>query len=127
MKTVTLSFWGRENELAIEYDCYEGEAITENQEHALAEFLKSAESLIDSVKSEVANYCSIKSEVGKLKCLDNNIFEYVTPKSLFVKRRDKDKRVVGLLCSCKSNDEDGLAIKFENERLKKLGTQNIIL
>lgn len=56
-----------------------------------------------------------------------NIFRYVMPQQLFVKRTGNDSRVVGLLCACRFDEENGLAVVFRDERLERVGTQNIIL
>ena len=123
MEKVTLSFWGRKNELEIIFDCYEGDEVTEEQRQALAQFLPAAEKLIDSAREEVEEYIE-NDDMMEEEQVDN-IFDYVTPQSIFVKRMKK--RIIGLMCSYTLDEEDGFAICFEDENLKRVGSQNIIL
>ena len=48
------------------------------------------------------------------------------PKSVLIPR-EKEKRVVALMCNYKFDMEHGLAIVFENEQFKTVGPQDIIL
>lgn len=47
------------------------------------------------------------------------------PQALYVKRNEK-KRVVSLLCNYRFDEEHGIALTFENEKLKGIGTQDDI-
>lgn len=125
MTEINLKIWGREFTLSIDYDCYEGEDVLPEQENALNSFLEHTD-VINESEELVKNYCvmidSDRIAGGKI----DNIFKYVIPKSLYVKRRT-DKRIVALMCKYKFNPDDGLAVVFQNEEFSKIGTQNIIL
>ena len=41
--------------------------------------------------------------------------------------RNEEKRIVALMCNYKFDIENGIAIVFENEKLKDIGIQDIIL
>ena len=115
--------WGRELDLKIVYDVYAGEEILDNQLQAFESFKDKATTLF-SDDSEIKKYC--KKEAGSL--IDGeieNIFKYVMPSSVFVKR-ETDKHVVALLCDFRFDEEHGIAILFENEKLVEIGTQDII-
>ena len=75
---------------------------------------------------QVKQYClkSNKADIGS----DNieNIFKYVAPKYLYV-ARNKDSRIVAIMCNYKFDPENGIAVVFENEKLNKIGMQDIIL
>lgn len=55
----------------------------------------------------------------------DNIFKYIMPKSIFVPRTEQKE--VAIICNYKYDMEHGIAIVFENERLKEIGMQDIIL
>ena len=56
----------------------------------------------------------------------DNIFKYVIPTDIFIPRTP-ETRTVALLCDYRFDEEHGVAIVFENEEFKKIGTQDIVL
>lgn len=125
MNKINLNIWGRDFELGIEYDYYTGEEILPIQKEALKSFVSDRES-ISSAKCVVEKYClSNNPEEYGTDHIDN-IFKYIIPKYLYVKRNEK-KRVIALMCDYKFDMEHGIAIVFENEKLTKIGKQDIIL
>ena len=127
MNKHTLIIWGRVFEIEVAYDYYEGESILDSQYEACEAFLNQAETLLNGAKASVEKYClkSNRTEIGSDTI--ENIFKYVKPKTLFVKRCASGEHKVALLCAYKFQPEDGLAIVFENEHLSDIGTENIIL
>lgn len=125
MNKIKLNIWGREFDLDIEYDCYSDEEILQIQKDAIRYFI-SESTVISDAECDVKKYCIMSNlkDIG-LDYIDN-IFKYVIPKYLYVKR-DEDKRVVAIMCNYKFDIEHGIAIVFENERLTKIGKQEIIL
>ncbi len=126
MNKEKISIWGREFEIEIVYDCYEGELVLPAQEEALKRILENIE-VINNAKAELEAYCLKENspEIGSEKI--DNIFRYVIPKALFIQRPVDDKRIVGLMCEYKFDEENGIAIVFKNEVLNEIGSQNIIL
>ena len=116
--------WGRRFELSIQYDCYGDEDILPAQEDAYALFRSEADRILFS-DQDIKRYCLEKNKEEIGKNIDN-IFKYVMPVSIFVKR-EKEKHVVALLCDYKFDMEHGIAIVFENEKLNQIGIQDIIL
>lgn len=119
----TINVWGRDFKLEIIFDVCKGEEILDNQYIALSEFLKNKDLLLND-STPVKEFC-IKDrgeEVGK--SIDN-IFKYVIPASIYVKR-ETGKRVVALLCNYKFDLEHGIAIVFENEKIREIGDQDIV-
>ena len=55
----------------------------------------------------------------------DNIFKYVIPKTISVPKAKK--RVVAIMCNFKFDMEHGMAIVFEDEKIKKIGPQDIVL
>ena len=55
-----------------------------------------------------------------------NIFKYVMPKSIFVPHTKKH-RIAAIMCNYKFDMEHGIAVVFESGKLKKVGTQDIVL
>lgn len=118
-----MTIWGREFDLKVVFDVYSGEEVSSEQKEALEAFGTVAESLL-SDSSELEKYCMKKNrkEIGESI---TNIFKYIIPRSLFVKRNSK-KHIIALLCDYKYDEEHGLALVFENEKLTKIGPQDDI-
>ena len=103
MNKINLNIWGRDFELGIEYDYYTGEEILPIQKEALKSFVSDRES-ISSAKCVVEKYClSNNPEEYGTDHIDN-IFKYIIPKYLYVKRNEK-KRVIALMCDYKFDME----------------------
>ena len=83
-------------------------------------------SVIDEVKEEVEKYI-IKynsKEIGRASV--DNIFKYVMPKSIYVPQVSGHK-IVAIMCYYKLDMEHGLAIVFEDNKLKDIGEEDIVL
>ena len=57
----------------------------------------------------------------------DNLFKYVKPKTIFVKRPTENNRIVVLLCNYKFNPDHDLAIIFKNEKFEKIETDDNVL
>lgn len=125
MNKVKLLIWGREFEIEIKYDCYTGEEVLESQKDAIKAFLKSEKDIAESLE-RVKNYCLAqnKEDIGESEIA--NIFKYVAPKYLYV-IRNTDKHIISIMCNYKFDQENGIAVVFENEKFHKIGKQDIIL
>ena len=123
MHRITIEIWGRVFELEVIYDCCDGEEVLPEQKAALNKFLLQDE-LINTVKDDVKAYC-VSHCNGKIDTVDN-IFKYVIPTSLYI-LRDINKRCVAVFCNFLFDPEHGMAIAFENEVLKEIGMQDIVL
>lgn len=109
-------------ELEIEYDCFEDEAILPMQEEAVMKF----KSVPVEVLEEVKRYC-MDNNLNKLNEENiSDIFRYVIPVSLYIKR-DTEKRIVAIMCDYTFDMEHGLALIFENEEFMRIGTQSAVL
>lgn len=125
MNKLNLTLWGREFNLDITYDCYSGEIILETQKSAvkaLANMADELESSLDDIKA----YCLSKNKEEIGGDVIENIFKYVIPKYVFVPR-DENKQIISIMCNYKYDPESGIAIVFENKKLKEIGKQEIIL
>lgn len=125
MNKCKMNIWGRDFELGIEYDCYSNEKIIFEQEEALVELTKADESVQNS-KRMLEKYVIDNNGKDVGEDYIDNIFKYVIPKYLYIKREEK-KRVVAIMCNYKFDMENGIAIVFENEKAIKVGKQDIIL
>lgn len=117
-----IQIWGRDIDLKVLYDCYTGEQILDEQKETLKAFL-SDKKTIESSKEYVEEYCLSKNkdEIGTEEI--DNIFKYVMPESIFVKR---DCRVA-ILCKYKFDAEHDIAIVFKDGKFDEIGNQDIIL
>ncbi len=112
--------WNRSFDIPVIFDIYDGEEILDEQEKALISFISKSQKLLAN-PSYLREYL-VETSNGKVPDPIDNIFKYVLPKSLFVKRI-KDKRVVALLCAYKYDPEHGLAVVFENEVFSKVTSE----
>ena len=123
--TLKLIIWDREFSLPIEYDCYKGEKVTKEQKTAATNFAKHKD-WIDASKSKVEEFC--KEQV--LEDIDNqkkdNIFSYIKPDYLYIKRDAENPRVV-MMCKYRYEPEHGLAIVYSADGEVTVGIQDIIV
>ncbi len=119
---LNIKIWNRDFDLNVLYDCYAGEEILDEQKEALKKF-SSDKTTIESSKADVERYClhHNKDEIGNNEI--DNIFKYVMPESIFVKR---DLRVA-IMCRYKFDSEHGICAVFRDGKLIEVGKQDIIL
>lgn len=101
--------WGREFDIEIKYDCYTGEEVLDVQKQALAAFLKSENSIEDSLEM-VKRYCLDQNGEDIGDSVIANIFKYVVPKYLYVVR-STDKHIVSIMCNYRFDQENGIIMK----------------
>lgn len=122
MNNKKVKIWGREFKLPIEYDVFPGETVPTGMEKAAYELLTKHD--FDKDLDKLKKYChksNAKETDGRL----DNIFRFVIPKSCFV-RNDK-YFPVGLMCDYKFDPEHGIVLVYINNKLIKIGPQDIIL
>ena len=124
IKNIDISIWGRAFTLSIEYDCYKGESVTDAQLDAISWFLENKE-LIDKGKGVVENYCKEQLAADTDNQKKDNIFSYIMPECLFVKREEMPR--VAILCKYRYDLEHGLAVVFSLDGKIIVGAQDIIL
>ena len=125
IKILNIAIWGRDFSLNIEYDCYTGEEVTAKQVEAVEKLTKNL-SWFDKAKEYVVKYCKFKVDSDDENQKKDNIFSYVKPEAIFVKRDDKKSRIA-LMCKYRYDPEHGLAIVFDVNGNIVVGTQDIIL
>lgn len=117
--------WGRSFTLPVEYDCYEGEEVTKAQIQALKNFRSHTE-WIEKSRSIVEKYCREQVMSDKENAKKDNIFSYIKPECLFVKR-DKENPRIAMMCKYRYDLEHGLAVVFSSDGEVTVGMQDIIL
>ena len=125
MNKIKLLIWGREFELNITYDCYTDEELFDSQIEAVKKFSEAIQIIEESLE-EVKKYCLTMNQEEIGTNVIENIFKYVVPKYLYVPR-ENEKRVISIMCNYKFDQENGIAVVFENENFCKIGKQDIIL
>lgn len=120
---ITRTVWGREFKMSIVFQNFPGEEVTSNQE-AVVSTLEDLQldAALDLLKDYILKWNAEEVESPDII----NIFKYVIPKSFLIPR-EKEKRVVALMCNYKFDMEHGIAVVFENEKIKAVGPQDIIL
>ena len=124
MNKQEIVIWGRELSLDIIYDCYPDEDVLDVQKEAL-QCILAMPTVIEESRNDVKSYIQ-KNNADLIGGVIDNIFNYVKLKALFIPR-NKEHRIVTILCDYKFDPEHGIAIVFENEKLKSVGIQDIIL
>lgn len=124
INAVELRIWGRDFNLPVEYDCYRGEEITEEQEKAIDGF-KNRQVLIDKSQKKVEDYCRAKVLEDDENAKKDNIFSYIKPEYLFIKREENPR--ILLMCKYRYDLERGLAVVFSSDGSIAVGPQDMIL
>ena len=125
IKTQKLSVWGREFSLPVEYDCYEGEVVTQEQIVSLNNFVAHPH-WIANAKKYVEKFCDDQVMEDAENHKKDNIFSYVKPECLFVRREAPYPRIA-LMCKYRYDIEHGLAIVFSFDGNVLVGPQDMIL
>lgn len=121
---LSLSIWGRVFELPVNYNCYEGETVTEEQIQLINKFIEHSE-WIKKSKDIVEDYCKQQVLDDEENQKKDNIFSYIKPMSVFVKHVKKPR--IALICKYRYDEEHGLAIVFDKEGNITVGSEDIIL
>lgn len=121
---VELTIWDREFSLPVYFDCYKDEKILDIQIESLKVFCEHSEWLSKS-KHVVVRYCfnAVLKDDGNTQ--KDNIFSYIKPESIYVKREEKPR--VALLCKYRYELEHGLALIFSSDGEVTIGSQDMIL
>lgn len=125
IKTLNIEIWGRKFSLNVVYDCYAGEKITSDQIEAV-ERLNANMSWLNKAKDAVVKYCKTEVNSDDENQKKDNIFSYIKPEAVFVKR-DTQKSRIALMCKYRYDPEHGLAIVFDRNGNVTIGPQDIIL
>ena len=125
IESLETTIWGRKFTLPIEYDCYEGEEVTKAQIQALKNFRSHTE-WIEKSRSIVEKYCREQVMSDEENTKKDNIFSYIKPECLFVKR-DKENPRIAMMCKYRYDLEHGLAVVFSSDGEVTVGMQDIIL
>ena len=122
---VDLMIWGRHFTIPVVYDCYSGESVTQEQTEALKAFTSHLD-WIEKAKKQVEAHCRERVSEDDDNQKRDNIFSYVKPESIFIKR-DKHHPRVALMCKYRYDPEHGLAVVFASDGGITVGSQDIIL
>lgn len=125
IKKLNIEIWGRNFSLNVEYDCYAGEKITLEQIEAV-ERLGGNISWFNKAKEAVVKYCKDEVDGDDENQKKDNIFSYIKPEAIFVKRDDQKSRIA-LMCKYRYDPEHGIAIVFDRNGNITIGSQDIIL
>lgn len=122
----TFEIWGRKLEINVVFDCFPGEEISKMQEAAYDDFMFHTSEYLEIALLEAKRYCVNHSD-GRVNLPIDNIFKYVMPYSIYLKRSREGKKLFSLMCRYKFDMENGLTINFEDGKLKSSGPEQSIL
>jgi len=117
-----INIWQRDFDIELVYDIFPGETASKEQEDAFSKFISNKKQISDSLV-DIEKYCLEENgrEIGT-DTIDN-IFKYVVPESIFVKRDGR----VAIMCKYRFDLEHGIAIVFREGKLEQIGKQDIVL
>lgn len=123
----TVNIWGRNCEINIVFDCFKEEAIDDCQKQAYDEFMKNWEKMMDSAYAQLEKYCTenYSEQIGGHSF--DNIFKYIIPRCLYIQKTPDKTKIIGLLCKFKFDAENGIAVKFQNNKAVEVGGEQIAL
>lgn len=124
-KIMDMDIWDRDFSLEVVYDCNSDETVTNEQMKAEKEFVSHPEWLAKA-KSTIEGYCKAKVMADDENKKKDNIFSYIKPHYLLIKRNEEHPRVA-LMCKYRYDPEHGLAIVFSYDGEVEVGPQDIIL
>lgn len=124
MNKIKICIWNRIFELPVFFRNCDDVDETVRQKEAIEKFANEKEMLDNSKNAVEAYICKRQPELKEQHPV-SNLFRYVIPKSIYLP--ESEKRVVAVLCDYKFDMEHGIAVIFENEKLKEIGSQDIIL
>ncbi len=120
-----ITIWGREFLLPIDYDCDEEEEILDKQIWMLDIFREHPEWL-EKAKKQIEEYCKSKLFEDVENEKKDNIFSYIKPDYIYVKRNGDLPRIA-LMCKYRYDLEHGVAVVFSAHGDVNVGVQDIIL
>ena len=123
--TLNAILWGREFFLPVVYESYEGEKASREQLSALEDFSKH-DDWIAKARMEIESLCREQVMGDDDNTKKDNIFSYIKPEAILVKREKKNPRIA-LICKYRYEPEHGLAVVFTHEGKITVGIQDIIL
>lgn len=116
------SIWGRNTEVTVIFECYGKDTISKEQEATFEEFETHSEHYFNMAKEGFERYIA---ENYTNKPVDN-IFKYIVPKQIFFKQYTEDKNCFGIICYFKFDMENGIAARFTEGNLAKIGPEQIL-
>lgn len=122
---IKLNIWGKDFLLPVQYDCFADEEISAKQLSALSLFIGHPE-WINNAKNKTEEYCVRHAQIDSCGAKQNNIFSYLKPEYIYVKR-SKEDAVVALLCKYRYDIEHGIAIVFDRSGKVIVDLQDMIL
>ena len=120
-----ITIWNREFTLPVIYDCYKGEKVTPEQKASFQSFTEHPE-WIKAAKVLVEDYCKEAVLQDEQNIKKDNIFSYVIPDYIFV-RRSKEKPKVALICKYRYDFEHSLAVMFAMDGKVNVGNQELLI
>lgn len=123
MNNVKMTIWNRIHDLKVLYECYGDQEPTVGQETRLDAF-KADKKTIEDALITVKQFCLQDENMTSVDEI-SNIFKYVIPRAIYVKRNDSQD-IIALLCDYKFDLEHGIAIVFEKGILKEIVQQGDI-
>ena len=107
-------------------DVFPNEKITEQQIAAYESFVENKDKIFKEAFDKYKEYC-LKNYSDLVDKEFKNIFSYLIPKDLYVRREKDDKHIVGIICNFRFDKENQLVAYVENENVTCIGTQDIIM
>lgn len=119
--------WNRECKVKLIFDCYEGEEIDDIQKNAAIDFEKNIQKYTENGLTKLKTYILENYQDAINEDSIFNIFKYVVPKTVYVSKDPAMRKVIGLLCHFRFDEENGIAVKYVDGKITDIGGQQIVL
>ena len=123
MDKAKMTIWDRFFSLNVIFECYGEQEPSVGQKIRLDAFTAD-NSAINNALPVLKQFCLEDEKMNGSNEI-TNVFKYVSPKSIYVKRND-NQDIVALLCDYKFDIEHGIAIVFEKGEFKEIVRQGDI-
>lgn len=136
-----ITIFGKKSSVILSIDGNENGDFQEAQKQAYCNLLGDIDRIMAQTEEAIGSYyrkiimeCGEEEGAGEadekssVNIDKEQLRHLVVPTQLIIRRvRNDGNRRIGLLFDCTWDDEHGLAIKFENEKIVEVGLQDIVL
>ena len=141
-KRMNLNIFDQEFSVEINIDADEDAVFDENQIEAYKFFFKDIQNRIQQAETGIVEYYNsivvdlaakeVETDLKEKWLVAENqpseIFKFLTVKQILIPMNfDEHTREAGFICDCEWDIENGVGIKFIDEKLSEIGFQDILL
>lgn len=124
---LSITIWNREVEIDVVFDCFKDEYITRIQKETYGEFLNNRDNIYSISRERIWAYAHQDVDLFPDKGIPENIYKFIMPKAIYIKRDTGSQKVFGLLFHYRYREDEGLCVVFKDNAFSEIGPECIIL